>query len=87
MVDGKHGKYAVATTGAFRNVSAAGTVTFSLDMSKEEKDRVWQEDDIPAKGIQVILWDLRLKRAGMHWTVRGANAILALRCCRLNGRF
>jgi len=29
----------------------------------------------------------RLKRAGMHWTVRGANAILALRCCRLSGRF
>lgn len=29
----------------------------------------------------------RLKRAGMHWTVRGANAILALRCYRLSGRF
>lgn len=29
----------------------------------------------------------RLKRAGMHWTIRGANAILALRCCRLSGRF
>jgi hypothetical protein len=29
----------------------------------------------------------RLKRAGMHWTVAGANAILALRCCRLSGRF
>jgi hypothetical protein len=29
----------------------------------------------------------RLKRAGMHWTVSGANAILALRCCRLSGRF
>ncbi len=29
----------------------------------------------------------RLKRGGMHWTVRGANAILALRCCRLSGRF
>jgi len=29
----------------------------------------------------------RLKRAGMHWTVRGANAIVALRCCRLSGRF
>jgi len=29
----------------------------------------------------------RLKRSGMFWTVRGANAILALRCCRLNGRF
>jgi len=28
----------------------------------------------------------RLKRSGMFWTVRGANAILALRCCHLNGR-
>ena len=29
----------------------------------------------------------RLKRAGMHWTRAGANAIIALRCCRLSGRF
>ncbi len=29
----------------------------------------------------------RLKRSGMFWTVRGANAILALRCTHLNGRF
>ncbi len=29
----------------------------------------------------------RLKRAGMHWTVRGANTIIALRCCKLSGRF
>lgn len=29
----------------------------------------------------------RLKRSGMFWTVPGANAILALRCCHLNGRF
>jgi hypothetical protein len=29
----------------------------------------------------------RLKRSGMFWTVRGANAILALRCCHLNNRF
>ena len=28
----------------------------------------------------------RLKRSGMFWTVQGANAILALRCCRFNGR-
>ena len=27
----------------------------------------------------------RLKRAGMRWT--GANAVTALRCCRLSGRF
>jgi hypothetical protein len=29
----------------------------------------------------------RLKRSGMFWTVWGANAILALRCAHLNGRF
>ena len=29
----------------------------------------------------------RLKQSGMFWTVRGANAIVALRCCNLNGQF
>jgi hypothetical protein len=29
----------------------------------------------------------RLKQSGMFWTVRGANSIIALRCCLLNGRF
>ena len=29
----------------------------------------------------------RLERAGMHWTVAGANAVIALRCCKLSGRF
>lgn len=29
----------------------------------------------------------RCKQSGMFWTVRGANAILALRCCQSNGRF
>lgn len=29
----------------------------------------------------------RLKQSGMFWSVRGANAIIALRCCNLNGRF
>jgi hypothetical protein len=29
----------------------------------------------------------RLKRSGMRWTVRGANAIIALRCCLLSGRW
>ncbi|MGK5086027.1 hypothetical protein WDW86_00575 [Bdellovibrionota bacterium FG-2] len=30
---------------------------------------------------------VRLKRGGMFWTVSGANAIIALRSCRLSGRF
>ncbi len=29
----------------------------------------------------------RLKRTGMHWTVAGADAIIALRCSKLSGRF
>lgn len=29
----------------------------------------------------------RLKQSGMFWTVRGANAIIALRCCWLSGHF
>lgn len=29
----------------------------------------------------------RLKRAGMHWTLAGANAIIALRCCKLSRRY
>jgi Uncharacterised protein family (UPF0236) len=28
----------------------------------------------------------RLKQSGMRWTVRGANAIIALRCCDLSAR-
>ena len=29
----------------------------------------------------------RLKQSGMHWTVRGANSIIALRCCIESGNF
>ncbi len=30
---------------------------------------------------------LRLKQSGKRWTVRGANAIIALRCSELSGRW
>lgn len=29
----------------------------------------------------------RLKRSGMFWSINGANAIIALRCSLLSGRF
>ena len=29
----------------------------------------------------------RLKRSGMFWTVRGANAVIAVRCCRHSREF
>lgn len=34
-----------------------------------------------------VVFGQRLKLSGMHWTVRGANAIIALRCCQLSGRW
>jgi len=37
-------------------------------------------------GCKVVI-GTRLKRAGMHWSVFGANAIIALRCAKLSGRF
>jgi len=37
-------------------------------------------------GCRVVVGS-RLKRSGMHWTVRGSNAIIALRCYKLSGRF
>ena len=29
----------------------------------------------------------RLKQSGMRWTIRGANSIIALRCCELSGQW
>jgi len=37
-------------------------------------------------GCKVAIGE-RLKQSGMHWTVHGADAIIALRCARLSGRF
>jgi hypothetical protein len=34
-----------------------------------------------------VLIGTRLKRSGMHWSVSGANNIIALRCSKLSGRF
>jgi hypothetical protein len=36
-------------------------------------------------GCKVVV-ATRLKRTGMHWSLRGANAILALRCAKLSNR-
>lgn len=49
---GPHGPYAVASS------EELGSITFSLDK------RVWQEDDLPERGMSVALTDLREKRAG-----------------------
>ncbi len=37
-------------------------------------------------GCKIVI-GARLKQSGMRWTVRGANAIISLRCCFLSGRW
>ena len=37
-------------------------------------------------GCKVVI-GARLKRAGVHWTVSGANAIIALRCSKVSSRY
>jgi hypothetical protein len=37
-------------------------------------------------GCRTVIGE-RLKQSGMRWSVGGANAIIALRCCILSGRF
>lgn len=49
--------------------------------TSEARDSVSLRGVVKA-GCKVTI-SARLKRDGMHWTVTGANAIIALRCCRL----
>jgi len=51
-----------------------------------EKQGFCTSTGVVESGCKVVI-GTRLKRAGMHWTVKGANAIIALRCSKLSGRF
>lgn len=53
---GPHGPFAVATE------KTLGSVTFSL------LPEVWQEEDLPERGMYVVLSQIRKKRAG--WRAR-----------------
>lgn len=53
---------------------------------KFEAEGLCTSSGVVEAGCKVVV-GTRLKRAGMHWTVRGANAILALRRSILSGRF
>jgi hypothetical protein len=55
-------------------------------ISKVPQTRLLHFDWRGEAGCKVVI-GTRLKRAGMHWTVKGANAIIALRCSKLSGRF
>src|SRR5438270_449483 len=51
-----------------------------------EKQGFCTSTGVVESGCKIVV-GTRLKRAGMHWTVKGANAIIALRCSKLSGRF
>ena len=53
---------------------------------KFRKQHLFVGSGVIEAGCKTVIGS-RLKQSGMFWTVRGANAILALRCCHLNGRF
>ena len=57
-----------------------------MDYPRFHEQGLFTSSGVVEAGCKVAVGS-RLKRAGMHWTTHGANAILALRCSRLSGRF
>jgi hypothetical protein len=53
---------------------------------KFRRQKLFVGSGVIEAGCKTII-GTRLKQSGMFWTVRGANAIIALRCCRLSGKF
>ena len=53
---------------------------------KFRKQHLFVGSGVIEAGCRTVIGS-RLKQSGMFWTVRGANAIIALRCSHLNGRF
>jgi hypothetical protein len=50
------------------------------------KKKLFVGSGVVEAGCRTVIGQ-RLKQSGMRWSVRGANAILALRCCLMSGRF
>lgn len=50
------------------------------------KNKFFVGSGVVEAGCRTVIGE-RLKQSGMRWSVRGANAIIALRCCILSGRF
>lgn len=57
-----------------------------MNYPKFRKQHLFVGSGVIEAGCKTVVGH-RLKQSGMFWTVHAANAILALRCCHLNGRF
>ena len=78
------------------NVELARQITLEADYFERNAARMRYEEfrrqglfvrsGVIEAGCRTVIAS-RLKRSGPFWSVRGANAVTALRCCRLSGRF
>ena len=57
-----------------------------MNYPKFRKQHLFVGSGVIEAGCKTVI-GRRLKQSGMFWTVKGANSILALRCCHINGRF
>jgi hypothetical protein len=90
------GKFAVLLTAIRRQTSRSEEARCCLHYFQTNRERM-RYPEFHAQGLCTstgvveagckVAIGTRLKRAGMHWTVRGSNAIIALRCAKLSGRF
>ena len=90
------GKFRILLAAIRRQVSRSEEARRCLHYFQTNRDRMRYPEfhaqglctstGVVEAGCKVVI-ATRLKRAGMHWTVRGSNAIIALRCAKLSGRF
>jgi hypothetical protein len=90
------GKFAVLLTAIRRQTSRSEEARCCLHYFQTNRERM-RYPEFHAQGLCTstgvveagckVAIGTRLKRAGMHWTLRGSNAIIALRCAKLSGRF
>lgn len=74
------GEEAEAATGYFHNNR------HRMRYAKFRRQGLCVSSGVVESGCKRVVGE-RLKRSGMHWTVDGGNAIMALKCCILSERF
>jgi len=57
-----------------------------LRYAEYRKKKFFVGSGVVEAGCRTVIGQ-RLKQSGLRWSVRGANAIIALRGCLLSGRF
>lgn len=76
----KHKKLLLTELGYFENNAA------QMHYAEYRAKKFFVGSGVVEAGCRTVIGQ-RLKQSGMRWSVRGANAIIALRCCIMSGRF